>query len=161
MTKRRVIIFIASVLLPLVTAHAATSRDKDSATYQAGAVTLIPQAGGYSNINNSTLKALMEQGVIVVDIRRKEEWRQTGILQGSKTITFFDQHGRVNPDFVTDFTAVVEPKDAVILICRTGNRTQAVSQAVAQQLGFQKVMNVTDGITAWIAENRPVSKYRD
>jgi len=47
------------------------------------------QAGGYSNITNAKLKELLGQGVLLVDIRREEEWQQTGIVEGSKTITFF------------------------------------------------------------------------
>lgn len=120
---------------------------------------LVPQPGGYSNINNAMLKQMLDKGVTLVDIRLKEEWQQTGIVAGSKTMTFFDQSGRINPDFVPQFTALVKPDQPVALICRTGNRTQAASRAIAEQLGYQNVMNVTHGITGWIAENRPVERY--
>ena len=119
----------------------------------------IPQAGGYSNIGNAKLQQLVEKGVVLVDIRRPEEWRQTGIVKGSKTITFFDHTGSINPNFVPEFTAIAKPDKPVMLICRTGNRTQAASQAIAQQLGYKDVMNVTHGITGWIAEQRPVNVY--
>ena len=119
----------------------------------------IPQSGGYSNIDNSKLQELIRKGVMVVDIRRKEEWQQTGIVEGSKTITFFDHTGRINPNFVPEFTAIANPDQPVALICRTGNRTQAASQAIAQQLGYKNVYNVTNGITGWIAEKRPVAVY--
>ncbi len=119
----------------------------------------VPQLGGYSNIDNGKLKELVNQGVLLVDIRRQEEWQQTGIVEASKTITFFDRTGNINPDFVTEFTAIAKPDQPVMLICRTGNRTQAVSKAIAQQLGYNNVMNVTNGITGWIAERRPVSSY--
>jgi len=46
-----------------------------------------------------------------------------------------------------------------MLICRTGNRTKAASEALVKQLGYKNVMNVTTGITGWIAEKRPVTKY--
>lgn len=118
-----------------------------------------PQADGYSNINNAKLEELVKQGVTLVDIRLKEEWQQTGIVKGSKTITFFDKTGRISPNFVPDFTAAVKPDQPVALICRTGNRTQAASKAIAQQLGYKNVMNVTHGITGWISENRPVVEY--
>ena len=119
----------------------------------------IPQPGGYSNIDNAKLKELAKQGVLLVDIRRKEEWQQTGIVEGSKTITFFDRTGNINPNFVPEFTALAKPDQPVMLICRTGNRTQAASRAIAEQLGYKNVMNVTNGITGWMAEKRPVSSY--
>jgi len=121
----------------------------------------IPQAGGYSNIDNAKLDEFVKSGVTVIDIRRQEEWRQTGIVKDSKTITFFDHTGRINPNFVPEFSAITSPEKPVVLICRTGNRTQAASQAIAQQLGYKEVYNVTHGITGWIAEKRSVEKYQN
>jgi len=117
------------------------------------------QPGGYSNIDNNYLQGLIDKGTTVVDIRRKEEWQQTGIVKGSKTITFFDKNGQLNPGFVPQFISLVDSDDPVVLICRTGNRTVAASLAIAQQLGYSNVMNVTNGITQWIKEGRPVQKY--
>ena len=153
-----------SLLLPLMACNAKTN--SSSVTPSAASPTTtkaadpIPQTGGYSNIDNTKLKELITQGVTIVDIRLEEEWRQTGIVEGSKTITFFDNMGRINPNFVPEFTALVKQDQPVALICRTGNRTQAASQAIAQQLGYKSVMNVTHGITGWIAEKRPVTKYQ-
>ena len=119
----------------------------------------VMQAGGYSNISNANLQEFLNQGVLLVDIRREEEWQQTGIVKDSKTITFFDKMGNINNDFVPQFTAIAKPDQPVMLICRTGNRTQAVSRALVQQLGYKNVMNVTTGIVGWIAEKRSVDKY--
>ena len=105
------------------------------------------------------LQEFLNQGVLLVDIRREEEWQQTGIVEGSKTITFFDKMGNINKHFVPQFTAIAKPDQPVMLICRTGNRTQAVSRALVEQLGYKNVMNVTTGIVGWIAEKRSVDKY--
>jgi len=119
----------------------------------------IPQSGGYSNIDNPQLEKMLQDGVTLVDIRRQEEWQQTGIVEGANTITFFTKTGRINPNFMKEFTALVKPEQPVALICRTGNRTRAASKAIAQQLGYKKVYNVTRGITGWIAEKRAVVTY--
>ena len=121
--------------------------------------TLVKQVGGYSNISNEHLKSLIKENVLIVDIRREEEWKHTGIIEGSKTITFFDKQGRVSQDFLPKFTAIAKKDQPVILICRSGARTKVASQAIAQQLGYTNVINVTDGIMSWIAEKRPVSQY--
>ena len=153
-----------SLLLPLMACNAKTNSSSVTPSTASSTMTKaadpIPQTGGYSNIDNAKLKELVAQGVTIIDIRRKEEWQQTGIVEGSKTITFFDNMGRINPNFVPEFTALVKKDQPVALICRTGNRTQAASQAIAQQLGYKNVMNVTHGITGWIAEKRPVIKYQ-
>ena len=113
----------------------------------------------YSNVNNEELQKMIDDGVLVIDIRREEEWKQTGIIAGSKTITFFDRAGRISPDFLPKFTAVAKKDQAVVLICRSGARTKVASQAIAQQLGYKKVVNVTNGIMSWITEKRPISVY--
>ena len=118
------------------------------------------QAGGYSNIDNNQLAQMIKDGVTLVDIRRKDEWQQTGIIKGAKTITFFDKYGRINPNFVPEFRALVKTDQPVALICRTGNRTRAASQAITQQLGYKKVYNVSHGMMSWLAEKRPVIAYK-
>ena len=112
----------------------------------------------FSELDNRGLAEMMAEGVKVVDIRRPEEWRQTGVVEGSHLITAFDQHGRVMPGFPSAFQALVARDEPVVLICRTGSRTATLAQALAEQLDYQKVYNVTDGITRWIAEGQMVSR---
>ena len=160
MTFNLLKVSLLSLLIPLSACNADSSTTSKSVTPSTASAP-IKQAGGYSNIDNETLKNLIAKGkVVLVDIRRQEEWQQTGIVKGAKTITFFDNMGRINPKFVPEFTAIVKPEQTVALMCRTGSRTQAASQAIAQQLGYKNVLNVTHGITGWMAEKRPVVKYK-
>lgn len=109
----------------------------------------------YTNVDNGQLKALLAQGVPLYDVRRPEEWRQTGVIDGSRTLTYVDTRGRVNPEILPRIQAEV-PKDAPIaLICRTGNRTDSLARELAA-LGYTRVYNVRDGITKWIADGNPV-----
>ncbi|MEO5336841.1 MAG: FKBP-type peptidyl-prolyl cis-trans isomerase [Magnetospirillum sp. WYHS-4] len=112
----------------------------------------------YDDVDNAKLKELLAKGVKIVDIRRDEEWRQTGVVEGSKLITFFDKRGKVNPEFGKEFSAFVKPEEPVILICRTGNRTRVVSKFLSEKVGYAKVYNVTDGIVRWTKEGHPVVK---
>jgi rhodanese-related sulfurtransferase len=112
----------------------------------------------YTNVDNTRLQALLAQGVPVYDIRRPEEWRQTGVVEGSRKLTFVDAGGRVNPEFVSRFTAEVGKNDPVVLICRTGNRTDALARELVEKLGYSQVYNVRDGITRWIGEGNAVVK---
>lgn len=110
----------------------------------------------FSELDNRGLAEMMEKGVKVVDIRRPEEWHQTGVVAGSHLLTAFDRHGRIEPDFVGEFQELVARDEPVVLICRTGSRTAALARALAEQLEYQQVYNVTDGITRWIAEGQVV-----
>lgn len=48
------------------------------------------------DIDNAQLDKLSKSGVPVIDIRLQSEWEETGIVGGSKLLTFFDEKGRVD-----------------------------------------------------------------
>ena len=111
----------------------------------------------YTNVDSEGLKGLMEQGVPVLDIRRAEEWRATGVVDGSSGLTFVDDSGRLIPGFLQKLDAM--PRDEpVALICRTGNRTDLLARYMVDKLGFSRVYNVRDGIARWINDGLPVSR---
>ena len=112
----------------------------------------------YTNIGNEELQELLNRGVKIVDIRRKDEWAETGVVKNSKLLTAFDQRGQFVRSFPGDFQAFAQPGEEVILICRTGNRSSVLSQILAEQAGYTKVYNVKDGIVEWLKAGNSVSK---
>jgi rhodanese-related sulfurtransferase len=127
-----------------------------------GVVLLALGLGGcaeppYTNVDNAELKALVAKGVPLYDIRRPEEWRQTKVVEGSHTLTYVDAAGRPNPEFLPRFTAEVGKNDPVVLICRTGSRTDALARELAA-MGYTQVYNVRHGITRWIGDGNPVAR---
>lgn len=113
----------------------------------------------YTNLNNEQLQSMLQQKKApVFDIRRVDEWRQTGVIEGSQLLTFVDGSGRLKPQFFEQFSTQVGKNDPVILICRTGNRTDVLARLLVEQLGYTQVYNVRDGITRWIGDNLPVQR---
>ena len=112
----------------------------------------------YTNLSNDELQVLLKSDTPIYDVRRPEEWRQTGVVEGSKLLTFVDASGRLKPNFMERFTAETGQHDPVILICRTGNRTGTLARFLVEKLGYTQVFNVRNGITHWISENRPVKR---
>lgn len=110
------------------------------------------------NIGNGELNDLLKQGVPLVDLRTAGEWQQTGVVKGSQMITLFDEQGRANPqEWTVQLNKVASPDKPVILICRTGNRTNAAAQYLVNKLGRKgTVYNVKAGITGWMREGQPV-----
>lgn len=119
---------------------------------------MLPNPPPYASLDNAQLQEKAERGAVIVDIRRPDEWRETGIVAGSHLITAFDENGRLRNDFPARFSALVGPEDEVVIICRTGNRTDALGRMLVEQVGYSNVHNVTSGISQWIREGRPVER---
>ena len=102
-----------------------------------------------------------ENGGIVIDIRREEEWKETGILQGSNTITAFTKDGNIHPDFPKKFFDLINDIDVPILLyCRTGNRTGILGQALIDQVGQTNVSHLSEGIVGWKKQGHPTIDYK-
>lgn len=132
--------YSAASLLPLVAALAVSGAQAE-----------------VTHIDNEELARLMAAGVPVIDIRTEPEWKETGIVKGSRLMTFFDERGRADPPaWLAKLTPVARPDQPVILICRTGNRTGVLAKFLDEKVGYTKVYNVKHGIYGWLKEKRPV-----
>jgi len=112
----------------------------------------------YSNVDNVQLEARIAEGVKIFDIRRPDEWQQTGVIEGSILLTAFDGNGRFINTFPAELEKLADTDAPIILICRTGNRSSVLANAMGSRAGFTQMINVTDGITRWISDGRPVTK---
>lgn len=112
----------------------------------------------FSNIDNQQLKALLAKGTRIIDVRRPDEWRGTGIVAGSVLMESFQKTGRLREGFLDEFTQSVKKDEPVILVCRTGNRSAMLANVLSERFGFTNIYNVTKGIEDWIKEGNPVVK---
>ena len=102
------------------------------------------------DIDVHQLKEMMNKDVVVIDVRTPEEWKQTGIVQGSIPIMFFDEKRKPLADeWMAQATEYISPNEKVILICRTGNRSGVIGKYLVRQHGYQNVYNVKGGIVNW------------
>ena len=98
---------------------------------------------------------------LLVDIRREEEWLETGVIEGAETITAFSKNGQLHPEFQSKFMSLVESLDTpVFLYCRTGNRTGILGDALVNQVGFTRVTHLETGIVGWKKDGLPTVSYR-
>lgn len=144
------------VVFALFTTLTACNSTVDIAAEDAKAV--MPQGEGIINVSNAELVKLLGAKVTLIDIRRPEEWAQTGVVAGSKKLTVFNGRGAVNPNLATELKSIAPADKPVALICRTGNRTRVAAKMLATQLGYKTVYNVKNGISQWISEGRATVK---
>ncbi len=108
-------------------------------------------------IGNDELKSLLQKRIPLIDIRREDEWKSTGIVENSILMTFFDKNGKANTnEWLKELNKIAKKNDPVILICRTGRRTGIISKFLSEKIGYRLIYDVTDGITDWIKKGNTV-----
>ena len=98
--------------------------------------------GSVTNITPAQVAALVDAGAAFVDVREHQE-TTAGSAPGAQFIPL--------QSFTLDSVPIDQP---VILICRSGSRSGAVANALAQH-GYT-TYNVVGGMGAWAAAGLPV-----
>ncbi|MBE0564854.1 MAG: rhodanese-like domain-containing protein [Krumholzibacteria bacterium] len=120
-------------------------------------VAATPPDARLGELGNGQLLALLARGVPVIDIRRPAEWEATGVIAGSLLLTFFDERGGYDLDgWLRRIAATIGPDDVFVLVCRLGQRTDVLGRYLAGARGYAGVHHLSDGITWWLADGRPV-----
>lgn len=104
-----------------------------------------------------TYSLMQNKSIKLVDIRRPQEWRQTGVGAGAHRISMH------RDGFVKKIDALVggDRSKPVALICARGFRS-ARMKAHLNTLGFTNVTNVSEGMLGskagpgWLNRNLPV-----
>ena len=102
-----------------------------------------------------------KDGEVIIDIRRPDEWSQTGVIAGAETITAFEVNGNFHPDFQQRFMTLVPTAETpVLLYCLMGGRTTNLGMALIEQLGFLHVTHLSEGIMGWKANGYETITYK-
>jgi rhodanese-related sulfurtransferase len=102
-----------------------------------------------------------EKNIKIIDIRTPAEWKETGIVKDSYTITFFDERGNFNVEhFLKQLNSAVKKDEQFALICRVGSRTGMVSEFLSEKLGY-KVINLKGGIMKMIHDGYKTVPYKE
>lgn len=113
----------------------------------------------YQQIMSRDVPQLLLQGGAIVDIRRPEEWRTTGIVAGSRLLTFFDAQGGSRPqEWIRQLDQLIPQEQPLLLICRTGHRTGLICEYLIETTTRAEIYNISDGILGWLAEGLPVKQ---
>ncbi len=104
-----------------------------------------------TRIYGEELQEMLNQGIPVIDVRRKDEWLSSGVIEGSHMLTFFDEKGRYDiQDWLTKLHKIVDKGQPFILICEAGIRTSSIARFLDSNLEYPKVYDVAGGIRMWI-----------
>ena len=102
----------------------------------------------------------LHKNIKIVDIRTPTEWKETGIIQGSYTIMFYDERGNFDVEsFLKQLDKIVKKDESFALMCRVGSRTGVVSEFLSNKFGY-KVINLKGGIMKIIKEGYKTVPYK-
>ncbi len=102
--------------------------------------------------------------IMVVDIRRPEEWLQTGSPRNSLRLSF-EQHPEGADGFLRDLNLALDGDKTkpLAIICRTGNRTKFLLPFLHAN-GFSGAMAIPEGMAGsshgkgWLRNDLPVDR---
>ncbi len=115
--------------------------------------------GGKLSVTQAHDRALAGS-IVLIDIRRPEEWEQTGIAGGAHPIDMR------RDDFVEALTTVAGPDKSrpIALICARGVRSARLSLHLSEA-GYTNILDVPEGMLGsgagpgWLAGNLPTQSF--
>ena len=105
----------------------------------------------------------MSNNLIIIDVRNKEEWKETGIIPNSLLIQMLSAGRTIRKEYIADLLiALGEDKDIkAAIICHSGGRSSATVEMLKNE-GFSNIFNISEGMvgngstTGWINRNLPL-----
>lgn len=109
--------------------------------------------------NQQTYDGLTNGDLILIDIRTKPEWINSGVAKGALTIDMQD------PEFLNKIAKIrlENPDKTLAFICASGRRSTIVQTYLAKN-GYENIYSVFggttgNGVAGWIKDGFPVIKY--
>ncbi len=105
-------------------------------------------------------KAATDGDVLLLDIRTRGEWRQTGIGESALPVSMHES------DFLAKLQSLTggDKTRPVALICAVGGRSQAL-QRVLTRMGWSRIIDVSEGMMGsragpgWLKSGLPVKRF--
>tara|TARA_B100000214_G_scaffold374321_1_gene356734 strand:- start:5600 stop:6034 length:435 start_codon:yes stop_codon:yes gene_type:complete len=105
----------------------------------------------------------MNNNLIIIDVRNKEEWKETGIIPNSILIQMLSSGRTIRKEYITELLATLgEDKDIkAAIICHSGGRSSATVELLKDE-GYNNIFNISEGMvgngntTGWINRNLPL-----
>ncbi|EDP6892994.1 rhodanese-like domain-containing protein [Campylobacter lari] len=108
-----------------------------------------------AEVKNIDINADILENYQVIDVRKPSEWAQTGTIKNAIKISFYNEDGSVNENFVEEIKKISSNKP-IAIVCRSGSRSTKAS-ALLDQNGIE-VTNLKGGMNALLSQGYVTSK---
>lgn len=106
------------------------------------------------------VEKMIDDNIVMIDVRRKEEYKRTGVIRNAHLLTFFDEFGNYDMEsWMKEFEKIVNSKEQTfILICAHTNRTRVIGNFLIEQ-GYKNTAHLFGGMALWTQELRETLTY--
>lgn len=107
------------------------------------------------------VEKMIDDDIVMIDIRREDEWLRTGLIKNAHTLTFFDEYGNHTiENWMKEFRKLVTSQSQTfVLICAHARRTRSVGNFLIEQ-GYKNASHLFGGMAVWQQELRHVEEYK-
>ena len=107
------------------------------------------------------VEKMIDDNIVMIDVRRKEEYKRTGVIRNAHLLTFFDEFGNYDMEsWMKEFEKIVNSKEQTfILICAHANRTRNIGNFLLEQ-GYKNTAHLYGGMALWMQELRQTIPYK-
>ena len=107
------------------------------------------------------VEKMINDNIVMIDVRRPDEWVRTGVIKNAHLITFFDEFGDYDIEkWMAEFEKLVTSKEQTfVLICAHANRTRNIGNFLIEQ-GYKNTAHLYGGIALWMQELRETIPYK-
>ena len=111
------------------------------------------------DIDNSELKNLIEKDINIIDVRTQNEWKSTGIIEGSILISLLDKKNKfIFENWYENFNKKISKNESVIFVCALGVRSKYISNLINKKKPDLKIYNLKKRINDWIRSGNKISR---
>ena len=111
------------------------------------------------DIDNSELKNLIANDINIIDVRTQNEWKSTGIIEGSILISLLDKKNKfIFENWYKDFNKKITKNESIIFVCALGIRSKFISNLINKKKPDLKIYNLKKGINNWIRSGNKISR---
>lgn len=107
------------------------------------------------------LESYMQKNVIIIDIREKKKWKNTGVIPGSYRLTYNNTVKNNNEKkWQYILIRILKQKNRTfVLISKDGKKAEKLARKLFKEKKFKNAMFLKGGIKSWLDADRRVINY--
>jgi len=106
------------------------------------------------------VEKMIDDNVVMIDVRRVDEWQRTGVIKNAYLMTFFDEYGQHDvKNWMKEFEKIVTSKEPKFRCSWVNSVKTGKAKSTIQFNCRQKIKEINRGMALWQQELRETIPY--